>query len=98
MQVIATSQNDVTVVNLNVNRDLGQVYIRTSSAPVANGCHTDLNWNYTFIITSEADKAVYSTLLSAKMSGKSVSLTGYGACPSTGYQLVEELHWVSILD
>lgn len=96
VSTMASSLDNVQIVNLNVNRDMGQVYIRTSTAPVLNGCHIDLNWNYTFLISSEADKAVYSTLLAAKMGGESVDLVGYGNCPSTGYQNVEELHNVTI--
>ena len=95
---LATTENNVTIVYLNINRDAGQVYIRTSEAPVASGCHTDTNWNYTFLFDHEYDKAVYATLLAAKMAGKSVLITGYDACPSHGYQQVEEVRWVTILN
>lgn len=91
----ASQQNNVLVTNLNVNRQTNQVYLRTEIAPAENGCHTDLNWNYTFSLETFADQAMYSTLLSAKVANLRVKLVGFSDCPSYG-DAIEELKWVTI--
>ncbi len=94
--VYATSQSGVEIVYLNVNRPANQVFIRTSTPPVSNGCHTDTNWSYTFRLSSEADQAVYSMLLAAKLAGKTVDMVGYGDCFADGGGTIEELQWVTL--
>jgi len=94
----ASTQDAVKIQQINVNRELGQVFIQTTIPASPAGCHTDTHWNYTFLLTNEADNAMYSTLLSAKIAGKTLSLVGFAACPSTGYGAVEELRWATIID
>lgn len=93
----ASSQNAITLVNLNVNRQANQVFLRTEVAPTESGCHTDLNWNYTFRLETLADQAMYSTLLAAKVANLKVNLVGYGGCPSYG-GAIEELRWVTVIN
>ncbi len=95
------SLNSVYVEDLNINRQLSQVFIRTSIPPSNQAriaCHEDSNWNFTFVITDEADKAVYSTLLSALVGKKLVDIVGTDTCPSAGYTEVEEVQWVTLFD
>ena len=91
----ATEQYGVTIEKLNVNREAQMVFVRTSQTPLANGCHTDTNWSFTFLLSSDADKATYSTLLAAKLAEKNVDIVGYGTCPSGG-GTIEELRWLTI--
>ncbi|GLS24440.1 hypothetical protein [Marinibactrum halimedae] len=93
----ASQQNSVQLVSLNVNRQANQVFLRTDIAPVENGCHTDLNWNYTFRLETFADQALYSTLLAAKVANLKVTLVGFGGCPSYG-GAIEELRWVTVIN
>ena len=92
----ATSQYGVEIVNLNINRAISQVFVRTSTAPVSSGCHIDTNWNYTFKISTEADKAAYSTMLAAKIAGKIVNVVGYGDCFAESGGTIEELKWITL--
>lgn len=95
------SLNSVYVEDLNINRQLSQVFIRTSIPPSNQtliACHEDSNWNFTFVIANEADKAVYSSLLSALVGKKLIDIVGTGTCPSSGYTKVEEVQWVTLFD
>ncbi len=97
--VYGGSLNNVTVIDLNVNRTNGQVFIRTSTNPadqIKVSCHEDPNWNFTFIMSSDIDKAVYSTLLTAFSTAKLVNIVGMDGCTSSGYTKVEEVRWVTI--
>ena len=90
----ATSQYGVTIENLNINRDVQEVFLRTSVTPTTHGCHTDTSWSFTFKLSTEADKATYSTLLAAQMAGKSINIIGFDLCPSN----IEELRWVTSIN
>lgn len=89
----------VTVKDLNVNRNTSQVFVRTSVSPSEQtrvSCHEDNNWNFTFIMSTEVDKATFSTLLTAFSANKIVNIVGTNDCTATGYTKVEEVKWVTI--
>ncbi len=93
------SLNSVTVKDLNVNRNTSQVFVRTSIAPSEQArvsCHEDNDWNFTFIMSAEVDKAIFSTLLAALTANKIVNIVGTNDCTDTGYTKVEEVKWVTI--
>ncbi|WP_416396169.1 hypothetical protein [Allohahella sp. A8] len=93
----ATEVGDVSIVSLDVNRSLQQVFVLTSSTHKPQmDCHKDIWWHFTFSIKTEADKAVFSTLLAAQSAGKKVFISGKSDCQPDGYNRVEELLHVTI--
>lgn len=90
-----------TLVSVNVNRVQNQVFIRATIAPADQDripCHTDVNWNYSFPLETEADKAMLSLLLTAYSINRPVNLMGTDDCPVSGYTRVEQLKWVTLHD
>lgn len=91
----ASSMTNVTIKNLHVNRDTGQVLIGTSTLAVDQpgriSCHSGNGWNYIFSLTNIVDQATYSILLSAYVSQKPVNIAGKGACPLVGQNNIEAL-------
>lgn len=91
-----TTLSAVQIEKLNLNRSLGsKIFIRTSASPQEQTrieCHTDNNWNFVLPLESDLDKSIYSSLLAALASGKTVTLTGTNGCDeSSGYSTIETL-------
>lgn len=95
------SSLETTLVSVNVNRVQKQVFIRAKIPPANQDkipCHTDNNWNYSFLIETEADKAMLSLLMTAYSINRPISLVGTNDCPLSGYTHVEQLKWATLHD
>lgn len=78
----ATEVLRAKVTKLDLARDYGSyVFIKLDATQTNKpACHQNGGWNYTSPIATEMDKAMFSILLAAYMSGKSISIYGSGAC------------------
>lgn len=89
---VASQLNNVSVEAININKGLGaHLFIRTSAAPVQNGCHTDPNWNYVLPLNDDLSKHIFSILLAAQTSKAKVTLTGTGTCSTWGVEYLTNI-------
>ncbi|HSX52050.1 MAG TPA: hypothetical protein VLF09_13885 [Cellvibrio sp.] len=89
---VASQLNNVSVAAININKGLGEyLFIRTSVAPVQNGCQTDLNWNYVLPLNDALSKNIFSILLAAQTSKAKVTLTGTGTCSPWGIEYLTDI-------
>jgi hypothetical protein len=95
----AGSVSNVTISELNINKAIGSmVFIKTSADPSTQqkiSCHTDQYWNFVLPLASDADKSIYTALLTALATQSKVTLGGNGTCGS--YSLIETLSSFSIV-
>lgn len=94
--VVSATLSGVQIDKLNLNLGLGsKVFIRTSVSPQEQariGCHTDNNWNFVLPLENNLDTSIYSSLLAALASGKTVTLVGTNNCnENSGYPTIETL-------
>jgi len=56
------------------------VFIRLNVVPTGTACAVSGYWTYTLSFSSTASQQMYAALLAAQMAGKTISVTGAGAC------------------
>lgn len=71
---------NITLLMMDKNHS-GKVFIKTSKSRTANApaCHTS-DWSFVMSYSDEMDKAIYSALLAAHLSGRTLNLYGSGSC------------------
>lgn len=71
----------------------GIAYIVLNGAKSPNpDCNKDVWWHFAFDTTTPVGKEFYSTILAAKLAGKSLRVNGTGDC--TAYANVENIHQI----
>lgn len=94
---IAGSTGSGVILNFQVSKAYGDfVFIRLDNlnTDVYAPCHVNTFWNYTLPLVSDTDKQMFSMLLVAYSSGKSVELQGMSACNE--FPAVESLRSVTL--
>jgi hypothetical protein len=95
---LALNINNANIEKISINRGLEQVFVLTSNGTsngIKPGCKTDGNWDYTFSLTTEIDKALYSSILAALATKSLVSFVGYADCLEA-YSKVESLNYITV--
>jgi|SRR5690606_19083858 len=89
------SKTEITVIMMDRSKS-EKVYIKTSVARPSGSptCHTN-SWTFVLPLVTEAEKAIYAALLSAKSAGKKVNLVGTGECGT--YATIETLNRIEVL-
>lgn len=92
----ASTVSDVTVMEIAIDPAYANVlFIRVSPAPSGQpSCETSGYWNYVLNFSNSLATQQYAALLAAEMSGKTVSITGTGACAD--YRSVESLRGLNV--
>ncbi|ROQ23373.1 hypothetical protein [Gallaecimonas pentaromativorans] len=73
----ASEINGVKVKQLSINENYGDfIFIKLSQSPERIACSKNGYWDYTLKLSTDADKALYSMLLMAASSGKSINVSG----------------------
>lgn len=90
----ASTVSEVTVQEIAIDPAYANVvFIRVSPAPTGQpGCQTDGHWHYVLNFSGSLAAQQYAAILSAEMSGKTVSITG--ACAD--YPNVESLRGLNV--
>ena len=94
----ASSVSAVTILEIAIDPAYANVvFIRVSPAPTGQpSCETSGYWNYVLNFSNSLATQQYAALLAAEMSGKTVSITGTGACAD--YPNVESLRGLNVQD
>lgn len=83
--VSAANVDKVNIIQIELAKDYGDyVFIKLDIPVVKTGCHINTYWNYTLPLATETDKAIFTMLLSAHMSGKKIGIRGTGSCSQFG--------------
>lgn len=77
----ATEASKAKIIRLDLAKSYGSVLIKlNTSTPIKASCHQNTGWDYVMPISSDIDKTMFSILLAAYMSGKSITIAGSDAC------------------
>lgn len=83
----ATQVENTKIKELYLSKKHGDfVFIRLDMPAPRSACSKNGTWDYTLELSSEFGRAMYSTVLSAYVAGKSLTATGNdgGLCNETG--------------
>lgn len=96
--VHASEVLDTKIVQMSINKQYGSyVFIKLENSAARISCSTNGHWDYTLSIQTEADKAMYSTLLSAYMAGKKVNIYGFSTPVCNEFPSVESMAGFNVL-
>ena len=77
----AANVANATILEIAIDPAYGNhVFIRLSVIPTGTACAPPSYWQYTLSFSSTASQQMYAALLAAQMAGKTISVTGAGAC------------------
>lgn len=83
---LAQTAFSATVMNTEISKimiDRGHgnlVFVKAEGSKANPSCHANSAWSFVMPLETDNDKAMYSALLSAKVSGKKVTLIGSDSC------------------
>ena len=83
----ATEVANTQIEELSLVREYGEfVFVKLQDSAPRSDCSTNGYWDYTLPLDTEFGRVLYSTILSAYMAGKSVSISGNsnGLCSEFG--------------
>ena len=96
--VYASEVLDTKIAKMSINKEYGSfVFIKLETSAARIGCSTNGYWDYTLSIQTDAEKVMYSTLLSAYMAGKNVSIYGFSAPICDEFSSVESMAGFRVL-
>ncbi len=88
----ATVADNVTITEMSISKSYGDyVFIKVSAEPSRIACATNGYWHFTLPLSTETDKAIYSTLLSAYMSKSKIRIDGYSNAGCNEFGTIESM-------
>ncbi len=90
--------SNTKIVRVAINAEYGDyAFIKLANAPERIQCSTNGTWDYTLPLTTETNRAMYSTILAAFMSGKTVNVYGLSSPDCNEFPHVESMNTIDVM-
>ncbi len=76
----STTTGTIAQIATNKRDSPNLVFVRMNPQPTPEACATNTAWSYVFSMTTDTDKKTFALLEGALLAGRTVIITGTGAC------------------